>query len=224
MVGCLVGVAAPALPAEYEDEHTLVEPGTERDPVVEAPADPGPERRRPAPTFFIAELGGGFLLGPEPARLVGGTLGVGGRYGGFPVRFYAIAEIEAMGGLSRTGEFADQTPVRDELSSLALGVGLRLYVPIVGPLRLLAEGTVGSLRMVGRTHTVDGNYEDAHSAPYAALGIGPQFRILHQLSLGARYETQFVDMSSIPNGSAVGLWQPVVSQRSRLLATATYHF
>lgn len=221
----LLTLAAPSAarsPGDVDEpDEVLVEPGAEQRLELEPPE---PRRRGPRPTFFIAELGGGLLLGPDPARLVGGTLGVGGMYRGFPARFYAIGELEAMGGLTRKGQLEDQSPVRDELSTLAMGVGLRVYVPIVGPLRLLAEGTVGSLRMHARMTTPDASYEDATSTAYATLGIGPQFRILHQLSLGARYEATFVDMNGVPRDSTVGLWEPILSRRSRLLGTATFHF
>ena len=197
---------------------------TSRDDATEP--EPAPKRRkrtRPG-TFFLGELGAGALFGPDGGRMVAGAFGVGGKWRGFPPRFYLIGELEAVGGMSRQGYYEDGTPLQDELSMFAMGLGLRMYIPLAGPLRLLTEATGGSVKLTAREVSDAGVFEESINRGYFAVGIGPQVRVLHHLSLGARFEAMWIDYSGVSSASNLARWEPSASSRTRVLGTATFHF
>ncbi|MEZ4221047.1 MAG: hypothetical protein R3B13_08960 [Polyangiaceae bacterium] len=221
-----LAAAAPRAGAQAQNPDDSVEAAlesTSADDAVE-PEPPPPRKRGKPGTFFLGELGAGMLFGPEGGRLVGGTFGVGGMWRGFPVRFYAIGEIEAIGGMTHDGFYDDGTPVQDELSMLAMGLGVRAYIPLAGPLRLLTEATAGSVRMTARATSSAGVFEESINRGYVALGIGPQVRVHHHLSLGVRYESMWIDFSGVSSASNLSVWEPAARNRSRVLGTATFHF
>jgi hypothetical protein len=185
---------------------------------------PKPRKRRRPGTFFLGELGAGALFGPDGGRMVGGVIGFGGKWRGFPARFYLIGEVEAVGDMNRQGYYEDGTPVQDELSMFALGLGLRMYIPLAGPLRLLTEATGGNVKLTAREVSTAGVYEESINRGYFAVGIGPQVRVLHHLSLGARFEAMWINYSGVSSASSLAIWEPAAASRTRVLGTATFHF
>src|SRR5690606_22479607 len=143
-------------------------------------------------------------------------------------RWYGLPPMYLFGAIDHTS--VDRTAPElgpgssEHLSLTGLALGFRVYVPIIEPLRIMADISVGSLSLssVGRDEL--GEWSEQTSVPYTELGIGPQFRILHHLSLGARAAVAFVDTSGIDRDSAFSAWETRRSRRTSVLGTATLHF
>lgn len=135
---------------------------------------------------FIAEASGGLMLSPG----MGGTshllIGAGGRRRGGFLRFYAI------GGLSHSSLVRHEWVSRGsryESSSHQLDVtmGLRIYVPLFGPLRLFTD-------VLGGGSHVWSSVQGETFGDRAARGwrrvfswaIGLQVRVTRDLSVGGR--------------------------------------
>lgn len=222
-LGARPALADEAPPAGSDDTvEAALEASQDTGSDLDAPP-PARKRKRPG-TFFLGELGAGALLGPDGGRTIGGAIGFGGKWRGFPARFYVIGEVEAVGDMSRQGFYEDGTPVQDELSMFAMGLGLRMYIPLAGPLRLLTEATGGNVKLTAREVSDSGVFEESINRGYFAVGIGPQVRVLHHLSLGARFEAMWIDYSGVSNASSLAAWEPAAASRTRVLGTATLHF
>lgn len=106
----------------------------------------------------------------------------------------------------------------------ALSTGLRLYVPVVGPFRVMGEITVGAVGVHAFSRDEFGHQEQDAWLAFTELGVGPQFRLLHQLSLGARAAVAFVDTSAVPAPGPVAAWAQGLERRTSLYGTMTLHF
>lgn len=154
----------------------------------EIPCTAGPCVRPPQPgTHFIAELNGGgsFAGGAGPA--VGGVVGVGGKLRGFPLPFYLIGELAyssaAQDGALQSGsvDFHEERSYRD------LALGLRVYIPVYGPLRLFVDAMGGGSHVAALVER--DNLTALSSSHWAGMGLlatGLQLRLFHHLSVGLR--------------------------------------
>jgi hypothetical protein len=198
---------------------SLGEPAFETRDQAEPPARK--ERARPG-THFIGELRLGSTVDGAGDLAYGGVLGVGGRWYGLPP-IYLIGSVDHTSS-GRAGRDPSGFGYDEHLSLTPIGTGLRVYVPFGGPFRLMADITVGAVAT--RASFDDGSQRVIEDLwlPYTELGIGPQFRVMHQLSLGARASIAFVDTSALDRGGPASAWEGEVEQRSSVLGTVTMHF
>jgi len=206
--------AAPEL-----GDPTSAEPSEPSSVYREQAASPARPKRSQRGTHFIGEARVGATLDRAGTLAYGGVLGVGGRWYGLPP-IYLIGAIDH----SSTGRATRDGIAFERLSLTRVGAGLRLYVPIAGPFRLMGDITVGA----ASTHA---SYEDGTTRvsedvwlAYTELGVGPQFRVLPQLSLGARASIAFVDPSGLERGGPASAWESDLTQRTTALGTVTLHF
>ena len=197
-VGTEVPVEAPIEPADTtaaagggEDEAARIDVnvGVQVEVRGEGNDEPEPEGHTGPGTHFLAEAGGGLTFGPGSSGDIGHhshvLLGAGGRLNGGWLRFYALA------GLVHTSVTSSGT--RDGLqydarqSHLDVVVGLRVYAPIFGPLRLFTDflggGTHARARLLGGP---TGTQEARSWHGVAHWGFGLQVRIKRELSVGGR--------------------------------------
>lgn len=190
---------------------------------TEEPAAESPARRRRPGTFFIGELGGGATLSGAGSMSFGGVLGVGGKLRGVPPRFYLIAGARhtqtSVGGYTLDGSY-----VSDDLGTTDLGLGLRIYFPVFGPLRLLTEGFFGTTVLEARANWAGGSDIERASLGFAEFSVGPQVRLTHHLSVGARAAWTFVDTGSLQASGPLVRWERDASRRTTVLGTITAHF
>jgi hypothetical protein len=179
------------------------------------------ERRRPG-THFIGELRLGSTLDGPGEFGYGGVLGVGGRWYGLPPMYWIGSVDHTSAGRAVRG--SDGFGYDEHLSLTSVGTGLRVYVPIAGPFRIMADITVGAIAT--RASFDDGSQHVVEDLwlPYTELGIGPQFRVLHHLSLGARASVAFVDTSALDRSGPASAWEGELDQRSSVMGTVTLHF
>jgi hypothetical protein len=190
-------------------------------PRDEASGYPRKTPQRPG-THFIGELRLGSTVDGPGGFAYGGVLGVGGRWYGLPP-IYWIGSVDHTGA-GRAGRSIDGFGYDEHLSLTSVGTGLRVYVPIAGPFRLMADITVGAVATRasfddGSNHVIEDLW-----LPYTELGIGPQFRVLHHLSLGARASVAFVDTSALDRQGPASAWEGELDQRSSVMGTVTLHF
>jgi hypothetical protein len=112
----------------------------------------------------------------------------------------------------------------ESLSLTGIGTGLRLYLPVVGPFRLMGEITFGALAVEARAHEDGGEWIEDLWLPYTELGFGPQFRMTHHVSIGARAAVAFVDTSGLDPAGPTSAWEPSLRRRSSVFGTLTLHF
>lgn len=205
--------AAQQLRAE-ETEDPWLETSEVSQPADDVPSEP---KKQPG-TFFIAEANLGATSSGRGGPVLGGLLGVGGKLSGFPPRFYLFGEVSHTSvsssvstSFGRTRQFRDVTD---------LGVGLRVYVPVWGPVRLYGDALLGQSRIAFRLDDTEvGPYEQTGWANLVALGVGPQVRVMHHLSVGARARwITTTDLSGDPVGSRSG------GTRTAFTANVTAHF
>ena len=143
-------------------------------------------------THYLAELDGGALLTGQSGPAFRAALGVGGKWKGFPLRFYLIGQFgassyaaEAPAGLA-TAAATEQGAYED------LALGPRVVVPIYGPLRLYVEGVFGA-SLASARHIEPGRPE-LYARQWLTLAIvsaALQWRVLYPLSLGVRFSAAF---------------------------------
>jgi hypothetical protein len=187
----------------------------------EIPCTDGPCLRPvPAGTHFLAELGGGGSFGGRSGFIVGGLFGVGGQLRRFPLPLYAISEV-AYATSTVVGE-GSPLPFRDERAHRELTLGLRLYVPIVGPLRLFVEALGGAGYVSASLERADlPSLAASGWVKLATVGGGVQLRLLHHLSLGVRARAVLTD-DDLGDLRALSGAQSV--RRVSVLAGMTWHF
>jgi len=141
---------------------------------------------RPA-THFIAEIAGGATTYGSGGLALESVFGYGGKLRGFPPRFYLIGELNY-----HTSAIDGTLPLsgrayRDERSFADVGAGLRIYLPIVGPLRLLGDVTLGGSHIAAALRSRDQPLVRAEGwVPMWAVAGGAQLRLFHHASIGAR--------------------------------------
>jgi hypothetical protein len=144
-------------------------------------------RPRAAGTHFLVEVsGGGTLIGGRgPA--VGGMLGVGGALRGLPLRFYLVGELAYLSSTESGASSLIPDGFRDARSQRDLALGLRVYLPIYGGLRLFADALGGGSYHAG---SIEGpGLPTRSSSGWAPLGVfatGLQVRFIQQLAVGLR--------------------------------------
>ena len=136
-------------------------------------------------TFFLAEFYGGFAFHDGLGGAGHIYIGTGGKLPKFPWRFYLIGGVglgyvshdEPVGGARLT-----------ERVLLDLQLGLRIYIPLTGPLRLFAD-VLPSWHMMWHSYEATlGHGLNGSDGVYATtLAFGLQSRVLHELSVGARF-------------------------------------
>jgi hypothetical protein len=157
-------------------------------PAVALAHGPHAHKKKPRGTIFVAEAAAGALIGtgfPEGGAgyALRTTLGVGGAFRGFPIRFYGIGVVR-YGGLNSTVQTALQT---SDLTRGLLDIsgGLRILVPLKR-FRFLGEVTLGS-SSVASTTSINGGlerYESSSSRFSTYLATGVQYRAHRHLSIG----------------------------------------
>jgi len=189
----------------------------------EIPCEGGPcLRSSEAGTHFLAEVNGGGSFWGGAGLSVGGLLGVGGKLRGFPLRFYLGGEF-AYSSNTETGasptlgtEFRDQRGYRD------LALGLRVYLPVLGRLRLFGD-ILGGGSWVSGTIARGDLVERSVSGweGLAVVGGGLQLRLVKGLSVGlrARYALTGDELDGLRSAMGVPSHRP-----ASVMAGLTWHF
>lgn len=179
-------------------------------------------RREPPGTHFIAEVSGGATTLGSGGLALEGVLGVGGKLRGFPPRFYLIGEAAYNSGTLSSATPLAGVSYRDERTYRDLAGGLRVYLPIYGPVRIFADGLIGGSHVAA---SLDRQGLAARTAegwlPLFALAGGLQVRIFRFLSVGMR--AKFV----LTDDDVAGLRQVVAAEsplRATVTAGLTWHF
>jgi len=144
-------------------------------------------------TIFIVEGQGGYTIGSvfsEGPDGFGGrlTLGVGGKFKGWPTRFYGIVNITSASLSGTVGSGIDRATT--SRSWFAWSVGLRMLTPVALHLRFLADVSLGRA-MVGSDATLLAGGERYHTDDDALLvemGMGLQYRFTLNFALGVRVD------------------------------------
>lgn len=145
---------------------------------------------RDSGTYGIAELEGGALLSGNGGPALRAALGAGAKWKRWPARFYIVGQFGA------SSYSADDPAMRgsaaEEGAFYDLTLGPRVYLPIVGALRLFVEGQFGA-SLASASH-----FEYGRSTAYAREWLwlvqvcaGLQWRLLYELSIGARVSLAF---------------------------------
>ncbi|PKN55592.1 MAG: hypothetical protein CVU56_20330 [Deltaproteobacteria bacterium HGW-Deltaproteobacteria-14] len=154
-------------------------------PGVDAHAAPG--------TIMIVEgqagytMGSVFSEGPDGfgARV---TLGVGGKFKGWPTRFYGIANITtaSLGGTIGSGIDRAET----SRSWFSYSFGIRMLSPVARNLRFLADISLGRALVDSSATVLAGSerYQTQDDALLVEIGVGLQYRLALNVSIGARVD------------------------------------
>jgi hypothetical protein len=173
-------------------------------------------------THFIAEIaGGGALYGRGGGIVVGGLFGAGGQLRRLPLPLYVVTEV-AYNTTTDAGHGPTLPAFRDERTHRDLALGLRIYVPVFGPLRFFAE-------VLGGGSYVSASLDRADVAPIASagwvrlalVGGGLQVRLFHHFSLGVRTRIVLTDDDLGGLRAMTGAERAV---RVSLLGGMTWHF
>jgi hypothetical protein len=192
----------------------------------EIPCHDGPcvARRQPRDdgTHFVAEVnGGGTVLGGR-GLMVGGLFGVGGKLRALPFRFYLVGEFAYSGSTDEGLSPSLGISFRDERSRRDIDFGLRIYVPIWGPLRLFGD-ILGGATYVSASLQRDGlpTVQSSTWGGLAVAAVGLQVRVLRNLSFGAR--ARFTLTGEEPDGLRATMMaeshKPIT-----FMAAMTWHF
>ncbi len=155
----------------------------------EIPCSGGPcvQRRDPGTHFLIELNGGGSPFGAR-GPTIGGVLGVGGSLRAIPfLRFYLVSELAYSQSTESGQSPALLTSFRDERTHRDLGFGLRIYLTLVGPLRLFTDVMGGASYLDGSIARPDLPLRNASGwSPLATVSTGLQVRFIRQLAVGVR--------------------------------------
>lgn len=173
-------------------------------------------------THLLIELGGGSTTfgsgGPAFTVLFGG----GGKLQHIPLRLYLFGEMTYMVGRTsgETGllglSYTDQRAYGD------LALGLRLYLPLAGRLRLFTEGLAGASHVGVHLEREElGTVSAGGWVPLAGFGAGLQYRVLSALSLGLRGKLLLTDDDIAGLRRMTGDGSPL---RSTAMVCFTWHF
>lgn len=184
------------------------------------------ERARAAPrdtgTHAIAELEGGALLSGKGGPALRAALGIGGKWRGFPARFYLVGHFGASGYVAEPPESRAQEQSSEEGAFYDFALGPRVYWPIIGPLRLFVEALAGAT-LASANHVEYGRSSLSASEwlLLAQASAGLQWRLLYQLSVGARVSVTLNESGLTGVARYAGVHDRV---RSALTAGVTWHF
>jgi len=180
------------------------------------------QRRRPG-THFIGELEAGTHFQGAGGFAWGGLLGFGGKPRGVPATLYLVA------GALRTHDtqLVDANGARYsyDLKLTDIDFGLRAYFPIARGFRITTEAMLGAtLADAELSDSSDYRTNQNLSMPHLTLGIGPQLRVIHELSFGVMARTMFVDTGNVRSTGALSSWKEPLGRRSQVLGTVTFHW
>lgn len=173
-------------------------------------------------THFLAELQGGAALFGSGGPAFGLVLGGGGRIPRAHPRVYLIGELSGYSAHTAGQSVSLDMAYVDRRAYLDLAIGLRVYVPLLRGLRLVADLQAGGSR-------VDALLERTGLPPRAGVGWRPllqvapgvQYRWRRSASLGLRYRILLTDDDL---GGLRALVHAEAPRRSILTASATWHF
>jgi hypothetical protein len=139
-----------------------------------------------AGTHFLLE--GDFGVGTTDAAVAtyvaGGTLGYGGKFRGFPVIFYLVADYSrsaAQDELTSSVSLAERSSSQD-----VLAFGPRLYIPVARNVRVFLQGSIGFAWVQSDWVVNDIEKYSAQDSRLATeVSGGIQARLAPWLSLGA---------------------------------------
>lgn len=154
-------------------------------PAADAQAAPG--------TIMIAEgqagytMGSVFSEGPDGfgARL---TLGLGGKFKGWPTRLYGIATITTASLDGTIGSGIDRAET--SRSWFSYSFGLRMLSPVARNLRFLADVSLGRVLVDSAATVLAGSerYKTQDDALLVEIGVGLQYRFTLNVSVGVRVD------------------------------------
>lgn len=179
-------------------------------------------RARPG-THFIGELDVGTHVQGAGSFTWGGMLGFGGKPRGIPATFYLVA------GAFRTHDTqtleTNATRYSYDLKLTDVDFGLRAYFPVARGFRITTEAMLGATLADGElSESSDYRTNQNLSMPHLMLGIGPQFRVIHELSFGVMARTMFVDTGNVRSTGALSSWKDPLGRRSQVVGTITFHW
>jgi hypothetical protein len=192
-----------------------------------AVAQPSPEVDRPRAkersSHFIGEMAAGAHMQGAGSFGWGALLGFGGKPRGVPARFYLTASFlrthDALAIDSNT------TRSTYDLNLTDVDFGLRVYFPIARGWRITTEAFLGAtLADAELRDSLDFRTNQNRSMPHFVVGIGPQVRIIHELSLGIMARTMFVDTDGVLTSGALSPWKDALGRRSYAVGTLTFHW
>ena len=191
----------------------------------EAPPEvPAARRGRPG-THFIAEPFAGMHVQGAGNFAWGGFLGYGGKPPGTPLIFYAVAGFMRSGDSRLTSVQGSNDRNSLDLRMTDVDAGLRVYVPLIGPLRLTTEVMLGAtLADASLRNPTVGLTQQNHADPHIMLGAGPQLRILHELSVGVLARTILADTGEIKSDGALSAWKSDLGRRTVIAGTLSFHW
>lgn len=183
-------------------------------------------RARAAPrdrgTHFLAELEAGGVLTGSGGPAMRLAFGAGAKWRSFPVRFYLVGQL---GTSSYTAQAPPPYPTASSSEEGAfqdLALGPRLYVPVWGPLRVFVEGLVGATFASATRARYAGATLTAHEwLALLQLSAGLQWRILYQLSLGARASVALNEAGLVGVARYAGVHSDA---RPSITGAVTWHF
>lgn len=181
----------------------------------------------PAGTHLFAEANLGLGIAPvtylAPDFAWGGLVGIGGKFAGFPLRFYAVAGAEAVdfggeGVHPQTG-----SAFQAERWYVDIFGGLRLLLPIFDEIRTYVDLLGGATYIDGTVDRADGP-SIAKQDWYAqfTLGWGLQYRWHENASTGIRAEAMFGGQDAELLDTYAGQGEGG-SVRFSVLVTQTWH-
>ena len=170
-------------------------------------------------THFLLQATAGFSCDESMGLGYGVLLGVGGKLRGFPPRFYLLFEA------SRATHDRESHGSAGSLTSSFTGTdvagGLRVLMPVAGPLRLYADVLVGGTHgEFGLTRAEGTPRESQRWSPLVDLAAGMDFRFHRNLSAGLRFKAHLLD----PTPSWMKGQGGSASRVGELAATLTAHF
>jgi hypothetical protein len=173
-------------------------------------------------SHFLAELDAGACLSGDAGPAASIAIGAGGKFRGFPARFYLLGRFERSEYSATSPAAISPWPGSETGDFSDLAFGPRVYLPIVGPLRWFADGLIGA-------SWVSGAYVERGLAPLsaeqwlalAAVSTGLQLRVSYALSVGARVEFAFNPSGLVGVERSAGLHDPV---RTTITGGVTWHF
>lgn len=179
-------------------------------------------------THFLLEAEGsaGITDGGSFATGFGGTLGYGGKFKGFPLRFYLVTSVlwdRVSGEFDGSITYADRTS-RD----LSLLAGPRLYIPLGRSLRLFFQFTTGVAWSQSVWNANDMEHYEPSDTSWVVRGSGGlQARLTPGLSLGLGVDRLlFWGKQNDPSVAAMLGFSDEVEEgdQVRLNFSVTFHF
>jgi hypothetical protein len=197
----------------------LVSNGAMARPSTDEERPPAKERS----SHFIGEMAAGTHMQGAGSFGWGALLGFGGKPRGVPARFYLTASfLRTHDALATDSNTARSTY---DLNLTDVDFGLRVYFPIARGWRITTEAFLGAtLADAELRDSLDYRTNQNRSMPHFVVGIGPQVRIIHELSLGVMARTLFVDTDGVHSTGALSPWKDTLGRRTYAVGTLTFHW